>query len=627
MQKIITLKPDDDITSVVEYIWETGADEIYLVAPKNSAILKNVISLKLLKREADRLEKDVVLIVKDAVGREIAKRVGLAARATMPKAGSKKEEEPEEEPEEELDDQENILRELPPQKFESMIQEQIKIKKQAAVSPAGMHSIRMSDIRLKEEPVLERKIEVEIKEEPAEPVQQIAVTTGEEIEQFIQERPAQRIIEEADHRPDTIGQFMAQIPISPDQIAQETQRASKFRSFRSEKFLEPELEEEEKRSGLSSKLFMGFIGGALLIALAVLYFVLPKADVSVVAKSVSVEQDLSITADKNLSKADSNAGRIPAQMIKLDKKESAEFDATGERQFNDKAKGTITVYNEFSSSAQALVEKTRFVSDDGKIFRTTKSVTIPGAKIVDGNIEASSINVEVIADEAGDSYNIGPSNFKIPGFQGTAKYDKFYGVSKEAMSGGVIGSSKVVTAEDIQRAKDQVWQTLRNSLDQEFKSQVPEGLKFLDNAKKQEISETSTTAEAGAKAEKFTMTVRGTVTALLLDENDIYELAAKKISGAGTDKDIKKEESSITYKDIIFDFTKGTIKFKAHVTAKLVSKMEPEKIREEIAGKSESEVKDIMAGHPEIDRAQIVFWPFWVKSVPSSLDKIKINTQ
>lgn len=101
-----------------------------------------------------------------------------------------------------------------------------------------------------------------------------------------------------------------------------------------------------------------------------------------------------------------------------------------------KASGTITAFNEYGSESQLLIASTRFLSSNGKIFRTTKDIYIPGANIIDDEIIPSSIDVEVMADYWGSEYNIGPSDFTIPGFKGTVKYVSLYGKSDTAMSGG-----------------------------------------------------------------------------------------------------------------------------------------------------------------------------------------------
>jgi len=101
-----------------------------------------------------------------------------------------------------------------------------------------------------------------------------------------------------------------------------------------------------------------------------------------------------------------------------------------------KASGTIIVFNEYSSDSQLLIASTRFLSSNGKIFRTTKNIYVPGTKTENDEIIPGSIDVEVLADYWGDEYNIGSSDFTISGFKGTAKYTDFYGKSNTAMSGG-----------------------------------------------------------------------------------------------------------------------------------------------------------------------------------------------
>lgn len=61
------------------------------------------------------------------------------------------------------------------------------------------------------------------------------------------------------------------------------------------------------------------------------------------------------------------------------------------------ARGTITVYNELSAS-QELRPATRFVTDDGLVFRTEDWINIPGTRSLNGISEIGSIEIEVVAD-------------------------------------------------------------------------------------------------------------------------------------------------------------------------------------------------------------------------------------
>jgi hypothetical protein len=295
---------------------------------------------------------------------------------------------------------------------------------------------------------------------------------------------------------------------------------------------------------------------------------------------------------------------------------------------NEKAKGIITVYNEYSSSPQTLVEKTRFVSEGGKIFRTTKTVNVPGAKIQEGKIVASSLDVDVEADQPGSEFNIAPSRFTIPGFTGTPKFNAFYGRSKSAMSGGASGLVKVVSQEDYDKAKNEIWESLQPSLDKEFKRQIPIELKMLDSALKEEISGIETSAAVGEIADKFTMTLKGTATVLLFDEKDVLATIQKKIAtNLNESNELVVGQDQISYQEAIPDFSRGQLSFRAKVSGKIVWKINIEQLRKNIAGRSENEVRQIFNQHSEIDEARVLFWPFWVNSVPNNLDKIKIQVR
>lgn len=639
MAKVINLKVKEDITSIVERLWETAEEEVFLVAVKDSALLKNIIAMKLLKREADRLGKEVVLITKDSVARETAKRVGITSRVALPK--NKK-----------LEEDEEVFKEMPPQRFESMIEDEVKARREGVAGPR-----QFSDIRPKKAIVERHSIEIEKKDEKI--TLPVTMEDGEasELDNLINEGAQEDSFagkqkrgesDEDDLREEKINNFFGrpkeenedeeeEFPIhglaKGERLGGEKKSFfSNIPSFNLQKIKEsfeiesikPERSRKKSIIPFFSGKFLGIFGGAaLLVALLALYFILPKAEISVQAKTEAVSQNLNIVADKGVSKIDFAQNKISAQLIKLDKRQTKEFAATGQRQVNDKARGTLTIYNEYSSSAQALVEKTRFASGDGKIFRLTKSITVPGAKIQEGKIIASSIDAEVEADQPGGDYNIPAGRFTIPGFQGTPKYSAFYAQSKSAMSGGASGLMKVVTQDDYNKAEDEIWKELQPSLDSEFKNQLPDGFKIIDGATKEEISSVESDAAAGATAEKFTMTVKGTASAILFEEKDILEIIKKKLADKlNSDKELSLSADQFEYDISSIDYSRGQINMRVNVSGKLVWKVDSNDLKRQIAGQNEKAIRDIFAGHSEVSEAKVVFWPFWVKSAPANLDKV-----
>ncbi len=120
----------------------------------------------------------------------------------------------------------------------------------------------------------------------------------------------------------------------------------------------------------------------------------------------------------------------------FDIEDSEVIAAQGTRHVESKASGSVTVYNEYSATSVKLIKNTRFETPDGLIFRTPADVVIPGKS----GSTPGQIRITVIADSAGEKYNVGPiSRFTLPGLKSGDMYSKVYAKSTIPMSGGIIG--------------------------------------------------------------------------------------------------------------------------------------------------------------------------------------------
>lgn len=399
--------------------------------------------------------------------------------------------------------------------------------------------------------------------------------------------------------------------------------------------LEEEVPEEQifpeglvVRSKKRKKKFFIIIGLACLILVVVIsYFSLSKAEIIIKPKTETMQFKTDLNVDKNLAFIDLESNNIPAQIFQVEQEKEKDFPTTKEKEVQERAMGVITVYNQYSSAPQTLVKGTRFVSEEKeKLFRTTETITIPGAQIEEGQIIPSSINVKVEAAEPGKEYNIGPSSFTIPGFQGTAKYTGFYGKSTEPMTGGAVGRVKVASAEDIQGAKDILAIELKQKAKEELEKRIPSDLTILKDASIEEVVESSSSVEADQPAEKFTVKVKVAAKILGFSEKDAISLInnniKEKISG---NKTLIPDTIKINYavKDVNLD--RGTARISCEVKEDLASEIDIEELRQTLAGKNEIEVRQYLASRPEIESAKVIFWPFWVKKIPEKESKIKIT--
>lgn len=375
------------------------------------------------------------------------------------------------------------------------------------------------------------------------------------------------------------------------------------------------------------KKFFIIVGIILLVLIGLVsYFTFSRAEVVIKPKTETMQFKTDLSLDKNIAFIDLENNKIPAQFFQVEKEGQKDFPATQEKDVQEKARGIITVYNQYSSAPQTLVKGTRFISKKEKLFRTTETIVIPGAQIEEGKIIPSSINISVEAAEPGKDYNIEPSSFTIPGFKGTPKYAGFTGKSDQPMSGGVIGKVKIVTANDIQAAKDILAVELKKSAKDDLEKRVPSDLNILKDTSMEDVVESSSSVEADQPAEKFTIKIKVIAKVLGFSEGDAISLINSNLAGkVSGNKTVIPDTVKINYTVTDVNLEKGTAKLSCDVSEDLAWKVDTDRIRKELAGKNELEVRQYLASHSEIESAKVIFWPFWVKKIPSKENKIKVT--
>lgn len=380
------------------------------------------------------------------------------------------------------------------------------------------------------------------------------------------------------------------------------------------------------KDGNKRKKLIIAVGIICVVALGIVFrFTLSKAEIVIRPKTETIKFQTELNIDKSVAFIDLARNAIPGQVFQVEKDGQREFPATQEKDLREKAQGTITVYNQYSSAPQTLVKNTRFVSEKGKTFRTMQTVIIPGAKVEGGQIVPSSIDIEVIAAEPGEKYNIEASSFTIPGFKGTAKYTGFYGKSVEAMAGGIIGKVKVVSEEDIQGAKDILVVELKEQARKELNKKIPSELKILEDTILEEVIDFSSDVEANKPAEKFILKVKIAVKVLSFNENNAISLINDNLKeNISENKVLIPTTMNFNYTVTDINLEKGTTRLLCEVSEDIAWKVNTAKIKEDLVGKNEINVRQYLASQSEIENAKVIFWPFWVKKIPSKEDKIKI---
>ncbi len=238
---------------------------------------------------------------------------------------------------------------------------------------------------------------------------------------------------------------------------------------------------EDKNITKNTLIFLWII---CIVAVAILLFVLSSMfSTSIITitpknKSVVLNDSYDIFTDKL-------ATGLHYQVMTIKKDLSQSLTIDGEEHVERKAIGKVVLYNNFGTASQRLIINTRLENKDGLIYKISKSVEIPGIKTISGVKTPGSIEVEIVADDVGDKYNMKledlKGDFSIVGFKGTPKYKLFYGRLSADAVGGIVGNVKKVSEDKITVGREELKNTIKIDLVKEVYSKKPESYVLFNN--------------------------------------------------------------------------------------------------------------------------------------------------
>ncbi|MDP3764259.1 MAG: hypothetical protein Q8Q95_01420 [bacterium] len=566
----IYIELHEDIQSAMEKIQSAEADTIDLVIPTGARILQNIVDAHLIKDIAEEYGKDLTVITSDLMGKIFAERAGLAVAGLNG------------------DDESGVM-----------------------ASPAIATTGRISDIIPRK-----RGIPIGISSQK----KQQAVLTAKT-----------KAMPRSSHISKSSDKKAEDFYLKKNKGENGASFLKSYREERSKAGVFNELRKINRKKFLSPSAFVGLVVVvALAVSFAVFSRVLPKADILIYPTREAKNGSVDVFVSGKDSKINLEKGLIPGELLTSEKMASSEFVASGTQSSSDKAKGKITIYNTYSTQVQKFVPS-RFQSESspstgvgaGKIFWTTASVNVPGYTTKSGKIVPGEITTNVIAAEGGDSYNIAPSKFTMPAFKGTAKGNKIYAVSKEAMTGGGAQGAKIVSNDDATNAYDSLKEKIKPEFDL-FKQNLPQGFKFWPEAYNEELASSSVSPEVGVASEKFTATVKMVARAIVFKNDDLDAYINKRISN-----DIDESKTLLTSsKDVSFlkqplvDYQKGTVSATLNVKYDVMDEFNMETFKKSVLNKKK---KDIDIADYKADRIEVNLWPFWVRSIPSNPDRVNVS--
>ncbi len=376
-------------------------------------------------------------------------------------------------------------------------------------------------------------------------------------------------------------------------------------------------------------LFVLLGGGAVALLLgAILFLFLPHADVFIEPQGAAQDFKYTFVGASTPPTDSATAHPMNARVVSDEQTITLTEDATGTGDAsNTKATGSVIITNRYSTDPQPLVATTRLLSSDGKLFHLIDGVTVPG---MSGG-QPGVIEVKVVADQGGSDFNIPPSDFTIPGFQGGAKYTTFTGKSSQAFTGGGSGGSgtvKIVRPEDITKASDTALDNARQAFIEEINKKLEPGEKLLEETLEITPSGTPSSPAPGAALEHFDYSTHYKIRAFVIHEQAIRDVVAKESLKSPNAESVVLQPVSydLEYGTPLSHFDEGRVEVSVTAKAVLRASIDTEALKKDLLGKNEDGIKSILSAHPEVKRLRVEFKPkVFIASIPTNPKRVTVS--
>ena len=641
MHQTFYIDIDEEITSIVEKLRKTEAPEVIMVVPKRALLIQSIVNLKLLRKVAEELGLKISIVTQDKLGKLLVSKAGIAVQQKL--------EDDAEELEVVSDNGENGKRAVLENSADDEIESPSTTKKDRRLDKIGSaeyfnynneENIH-TELEQVEKPkkVLAQKGPIYMEKNRPNVENPLSGIRVDEEMPVAKKRSPSMDVSRSNMRKPVPARVVREKTAFPEAKQKESSRDEQLEQFfYANNFADrknpdsPEEERSKKSFGTGLKVLAIISAVVLTGGLAYgAYLYVPKATITLSVKKEVKSIEANITAAINQENIDTEKSIIPAKILDFDDTISQTFEASGEKSVSDqKAKGKITIYNEFSTLPQPLVATTRFISEDQKIFRLVQSVTIPGTTKVGTEIKPGVTEVEVVADESGDGYNIPATSFSIPGFKdsGSEKYAKIYAKSTSAMTGGGTSGStvKMITDKDLADAKDKISLEITDAIKQKVKDSVGSGQVVLDKAISMEEPVYALSGAVGDIADNFEIKVQAKAKAVVFLESDLKKLANTIIAKTKNSKvNLDNGALVIDYGQITADFNANTLDIAMKASSVTEPNFDLEALKKGFLGKDTEGLTDYLRSYPNIEKAEVEYWPpVFVNKVPMREKRVEV---
>jgi len=251
--------------------------------------------------------------------------------------------------------------------------------------------------------------------------------------------------------------------------------------------------------------------------------------------------------------------------------------------------------------------------------------------MVEGKKVPGSTEVEIIADAAGDKYNMKVADlkgdFKIPGFKGSPKYDGFYARLSADTTGGLVGKVKKVSETKLAAEKENLDKILNEDLIKELYQKKPDQYEIF---KGNYFISYKNIPDTELNSDKYVLTEEGTINALMFKKDSLADFIAKqKIKDfSGDPVELLWADDSIV--SIVSTnsepWMENSIKVKFSGDVRIVWSYDSKALSGYLVGQNKSIIDDLVNDKfkTSIKSLRAIIRPQWKKTFPENPSRVKL---
>jgi hypothetical protein len=350
---------------------------------------------------------------------------------------------------------------------------------------------------------------------------------------------------------------------------------------------------------------IAIVVGILILFGGLIYYYLYQATANVIltVQPKMVDQSETVTFSTTGS-TDFSEGVIAARELETTVDGQMSTEATGKKDTGDKAKGSVTIYNNGDDTV-TLNSGTQVKANNGTIFLLDKDVKISSASgdIFSGT-KPGKEDVSVTAKDLGTDSNV-PSGTKFAIGGDTTLAAK----NDSAFSGGTKKQLNVVSQSDLTKLKTDLPKSLENKADDAIKQSAEKDETVLPVVLSSALTKAKYDKKVDDEAKKVSLAATVAFTGIAYKNSEVKDYAKSLLKDKyANDTNVEDNTMNIDVQDATLKKNK-TVSAKLILSAGLLPNIDTDDVVKELDGKSYDEAKAILNGLPQVTSSEINFSP------------------